>query len=57
MSTFQKMQDPHWANLKFPKIDYQDIYYYSAPSWGLAQPFRTLAHNGEINTLKGMKAF
>ncbi len=23
------------------------------PSWGLAQPFRTLAHNGEINTLKG----
>jgi glutamate synthase (NADPH/NADH) large chain len=23
------------------------------PSWPLAQPFRTLAHNGEINTLKG----
>ena len=23
------------------------------PSWDLAQPFRTLAHNGEINTLKG----
>ena len=23
------------------------------PSWELAQPFRTLAHNGEINTLKG----
>jgi glutamate synthase domain-containing protein 2/glutamate synthase domain-containing protein 1/glutamate synthase domain-containing protein 3 len=23
------------------------------PSWGLAQPFRMLAHNGEINTLKG----
>ena len=25
------MSDPQWANLKFPKIDYQDIYYYSAP--------------------------
>jgi len=23
------------------------------PSWELAQPFRTLAHNGEINTLRG----
>ena len=23
------------------------------PSWDLAQPFRTLAHNGEINTVKG----
>ena len=23
------------------------------PSWKLAQPFRALAHNGEINTLRG----
>ncbi|WP_447641464.1 MULTISPECIES: glutamate synthase large subunit [Chitinophagaceae] len=23
------------------------------PSWGLAQPFRYIAHNGEINTLQG----
>ena len=23
------------------------------PSWELAQPFRVIAHNGEINTLKG----
>jgi glutamate synthase domain-containing protein 2/glutamate synthase domain-containing protein 1/glutamate synthase domain-containing protein 3 len=23
------------------------------PSWGLAHPFHTLAHNGEINTLRG----
>ena len=22
-----KMSDPQWANIKFPKIDYQDIYY------------------------------
>jgi len=25
----------------------------TAPSWDLAQPFRALAHNGEINTFKG----
>lgn len=23
------------------------------PSWRLAQPFRMIAHNGEINTLRG----
>src|SRR5215467_8135979 len=23
------------------------------PTWNLAQPFRVIAHNGEINTLKG----
>ena len=23
------------------------------PTWGLAQPFRTIAHNGEINTVRG----
>jgi len=26
-----KMPNPNWANLNFPEIDYQDIYYYSAP--------------------------
>ena len=26
-----KMSDPQWANIQFPEIDYQDIYYYSAP--------------------------
>ncbi len=25
------MEEPHWANVKYPKIDYQDICYYSAP--------------------------
>ena len=30
-SKWKKMKEPNWANLKFPKIDYQDIYYYSAP--------------------------
>ena len=28
---WKKMKDPKWANLSFPEIDYQDIYYYSAP--------------------------
>ncbi|MDR0548859.1 MAG: glutamate synthase large subunit [Deltaproteobacteria bacterium] len=27
------------------------------PSWRLAQPFRGLAHNGEINTIKGNRAW
>ncbi|MDR2367236.1 MAG: glutamate synthase large subunit [Deltaproteobacteria bacterium] len=27
------------------------------PSWRLAQPFRELAHNGEINTIKGNRAW
>ena len=31
----------------------KDILQTPFPSWDLAQPFRTLAHNGEINTLKG----
>ncbi|MEJ2625677.1 MAG: Fe-S cluster assembly protein SufB, partial [Pseudolabrys sp.] len=25
------MQEPSWARVNYPKIDYQDIYYYSAP--------------------------
>jgi glutamate synthase (ferredoxin) len=25
----------------------------TAPSWDLAQPFRFMCHNGEINTLRG----
>ncbi len=47
-------------------LDLQDIRFHSGialvhsrfstntfPSWDLAQPFRMLAHNGEINTVKG----
>jgi Fe-S cluster assembly protein SufB len=26
-----KMEEPEWANVHYPKIDYQDIIYYSAP--------------------------
>ncbi len=34
LKSYQKwksMKDPSWANINFPKIDYQDIYYYAAP--------------------------
>ena len=27
------------------------------PTWGLAQPFRLLAHNGEINTIRGNRGW
>ena len=29
----------------------------TAPRWPLAQPFRLLAHNGEINTIAGNRAW
>ncbi|WP_139413206.1 Fe-S cluster assembly protein SufB [Bartonella mastomydis] len=25
------MQEPHWARLEYPKIDFQELYYYAAP--------------------------
>jgi Fe-S cluster assembly protein SufB len=28
---WQTMKEPHWANVTFPKVNYQDIIYYSAP--------------------------
>lgn len=28
---WQKMKEPDWSNVNYPKIDYQDIIYYSAP--------------------------
>jgi Fe-S cluster assembly protein SufB len=28
---WQKMSEPHWANVKYEPIDYQDIRYYAAP--------------------------
>lgn len=30
-----KMEEPSWANLNYPKIDYQDLAYYSAPKKAL----------------------
>jgi len=28
---WKTMQEPEWANVHYPKIDFQDLYYYSAP--------------------------
>ena len=28
---WKKMKEPKWANINFPKINYQDIYYYASP--------------------------
>ncbi|MFT3902061.1 MAG: Fe-S cluster assembly protein SufB [Niabella sp.] len=28
---WQKMTEPSWANVKYPKVDFQDVIYYSAP--------------------------
>ncbi|MBL7954139.1 MAG: Fe-S cluster assembly protein SufB [Flavobacteriales bacterium] len=28
---WQKMEEPEWAHVHYPKIDYQNAYYYSAP--------------------------
>ena len=28
---WQKMPEPNWANVHFPKVDFQNIIYYSAP--------------------------
>src|SRR5262249_4203075 len=28
---WKKMEEPHWAEAKYPPIDYQDLKYYSAP--------------------------
>ena len=55
--------DKFFLDLKDP--DYESalaIYHqrYSTntfPTWGLAQPFRMLAHNGEINTIQGNRVW
>ncbi|MCR9250736.1 MAG: Fe-S cluster assembly protein SufB [bacterium] len=28
---WQKMEEPNWANVNYPRVDYQDLIYYSAP--------------------------
>jgi len=39
LKAYQKwaaMKEPEWANVSFPKIDYQDVIYYSAPKQKVA---------------------
>lgn len=38
------MTEPHWAKLNYPKIDYQDIIYYSAP-----KPVKKLGSLDEVD--------
>jgi len=38
------MTEPNWARVHYPKIDYQDLYYYSAP-----KPKKTLSSIDEID--------
>src|SRR6202045_607913 len=38
------MTEPQWARVHYPKIDYQDLYYYSAP-----KPKKTLSSLDEID--------
>lgn len=32
--TWQQMEEPNWAHINYPKINYQDIIYYAAPKKG-----------------------
>ncbi len=41
---WQKMTEPHWANVHFPKVDFQNIIYYSAP-----KPKKELASLDEVD--------
>lgn len=41
---WQKMTEPEWANVHFPKVDFQDIIYYSAP-----KPKKELASLDEVD--------
>ncbi len=34
----QKIKEPNWQKPKYPKINYQDLYYYSAPKSAKSQP-------------------
>ncbi|MDI9349312.1 MAG: glutamate synthase large subunit [Candidatus Symbiobacter sp.] len=48
---YPDLSDPHFVS-NFA-IYHQRYSTNTFPTWKLAQPFRILAHNGEINTLKG----
>ena len=34
----KNLKEPNWQKPKYPKIDYQDIYYYSAPKSASEKP-------------------
>ena len=37
-SRWEKMKEPDWAMVDYPKIDYQDIYYYASPKSMVEKP-------------------
>tara|TARA_Y100000746_G_scaffold231526_1_gene245560 strand:- start:245 stop:1771 length:1527 start_codon:yes stop_codon:yes gene_type:complete len=37
-SRWKKMKEPDWAMVDYPKIDYQDIYYYASPKSMVEKP-------------------
>lgn len=41
---WEKMEEPVWANVHYPKIDFQDIFYYAAP-----KPKKELASLDEVD--------
>src|SRR6266478_8825167 len=41
---WQAMTEPKWARVHYPKIDYQDLYYYSAP-----KPKKTIGSLDEVD--------
>jgi len=41
---WKTLTEPHWAHVNFPKIDYQDSYYYAAP-----KPKKELASLDEVD--------
>ncbi len=64
MLSYKGMIMPHnltefFPDLKNPKLETSLCLYHQRfstntfPKWSLAQPFRLLAHNGEINTIRG----
>ncbi|MEX1276855.1 MAG: glutamate synthase large subunit [Bacteroidota bacterium] len=55
--------DRFFPDLKHPEFESSFVMYHQRystntfPTWGLAQPFRMLAHNGEINTIQGNRVW
>ena len=41
-----KMEEPEWAAVSYPKFDYQDAYYYAAPSNKIAPKSLAQRHHG-----------
>ncbi len=52
---FPDLQDPSFESAL--AVYHQRYSTNTFPTWGLAQPFRMLAHNGEINTIQGNRVW